>query len=112
MFTLTEQIVRTGNECLSLLKSIEDFNLFAHVFTDSDGQEMDCVISVDRDNMHAAVVNDEVIPFSEVQKHVDDTERVLRDTYEGQELVDRIKEARDSMAASLCGLGPRCQSAR
>ena len=42
----------------------------------------------------AAVVNDEVIPFSEVQKHVDDTERVLRDTYEGQELVDRIKEAR------------------
>jgi parvulin-like peptidyl-prolyl isomerase len=42
----------------------------------------------------AAVVNTEVIPFSEVQKHVEDTERVLRDTYQGQDLIDRIKEAR------------------
>ncbi len=42
----------------------------------------------------AAIVNSEVIPFSEVQKRVEDTERVLHDTYQGQELVDRIKEAR------------------
>ena len=42
----------------------------------------------------AAVVNTEVIPFSEVQKHVEDTERVLRDTYQGKDLIDRIKEAR------------------
>jgi len=42
----------------------------------------------------AAIVNDEVIPFSEVRKRVEDTERVLRDTYNGQELIDRIKEAR------------------
>src|ERR1700761_4305892 len=42
----------------------------------------------------AAIVNSEVIPFSEVQKRVEDTERVLRDTYQGQDLVDRVKEAR------------------
>ncbi len=39
----------------------------------------------------AAIVNSEVIPFSEVQKRVEDTERVLRDTYQGQDLVDRVK---------------------
>ncbi len=42
----------------------------------------------------AAIVNDSVIPFSEVQKQVEDTERSLRDTYDGPVLVEKIKEAR------------------
>ena len=42
----------------------------------------------------AAIVNDAVIPFSEVQKQVEDTERSLRDTYDGPILVEKIKEAR------------------
>lgn len=42
----------------------------------------------------AAVVNDKVITFSEVKKHVDATERLLKETYNGQDLVDRVKEAR------------------
>ncbi|MDE1170503.1 MAG: peptidylprolyl isomerase [Verrucomicrobium sp.] len=42
----------------------------------------------------AAVVNDKVIPYSEVTKRVEDTERILRETYNGPELVSRIKEAR------------------
>ncbi|SDT99819.1 peptidyl-prolyl cis-trans isomerase SurA/foldase protein PrsA [Verrucomicrobium sp. GAS474] len=41
-----------------------------------------------------AIVNDSVIPFSEVQKQVDDTERSLRETYDGPVLVEKIKEAR------------------
>lgn len=42
----------------------------------------------------AAIVNDKVITFSEVKKQVEPNEAVLRETYQGPELVDRIKEAR------------------
>ena len=42
----------------------------------------------------AAIVNDKVITFSEVKKEVDPTEKLLRDSYKGQELVDKVKEAR------------------
>ena len=42
----------------------------------------------------AAIVNDSVIPFSEVQKQVEDTEHSLRDTYDGPILVEKVKEAR------------------
>ncbi len=42
----------------------------------------------------AAIVNDKVITFSEVKKQVDPTEKLLRDSYSGQELIDKIKEAR------------------
>lgn len=42
----------------------------------------------------AAVVNDKVITFSEVKKEVDPTEKLLRETYSGQELVDKVKQAR------------------
>ena len=42
----------------------------------------------------AAIVNDKVITFSEVKKQVEPTERLLRDSYTGQELIDKVKEAR------------------
>ncbi|MDD4932378.1 MAG: peptidylprolyl isomerase [Methylacidiphilaceae bacterium] len=42
----------------------------------------------------AAIVNDKVITFSEVKKQVGPNEAVLRETYQGPELVDRVKEAR------------------
>ncbi len=42
----------------------------------------------------AAIVNDKVITFSEVKKRVDPTERLLKESYTGQELVDKVKEAR------------------
>lgn len=42
----------------------------------------------------AAIVNDKVITFSEVKKRVDPTERLLKESYQGQELVDKVKEAR------------------
>jgi peptidyl-prolyl cis-trans isomerase SurA len=42
----------------------------------------------------AAIVNDKVITFSEVKKRVDQTERLLKETYNGPELVDKVKEAR------------------
>ena len=42
----------------------------------------------------AAIVNDKVITFSEVKKQVEPNEAVLRETYQGPELVDRVKEAR------------------
>lgn len=42
----------------------------------------------------AAIVNDKVITFSEVKKRVDPTERLLKESYSGQELVDKVKEAR------------------
>ncbi|WP_242529171.1 peptidylprolyl isomerase [Methylacidimicrobium sp. B4] len=42
----------------------------------------------------AAIVNDKVITFSEVKKQVEPNEAVLRETYQGPELVDRVKDAR------------------
>jgi len=42
----------------------------------------------------AAVVNKEVITFSQVRELVAARERVLRETYRGEELVSRVKEAR------------------
>lgn len=49
----------------------------------------------------AAIVNDKVITFSEVKKKVDPVERIMRETFEGQELVDRIKQARLNALKSL-----------
>lgn len=42
----------------------------------------------------AAVVNGKVITFSQVREVASSRERVFRETYQGQELEDRIKEAR------------------
>lgn len=42
----------------------------------------------------AAMVNDEVITFSEVRDVVAPREQALRQTYSGQQLIDKIKEAR------------------
>jgi parvulin-like peptidyl-prolyl isomerase len=42
----------------------------------------------------AAIVNDRVITFSEVKKQVAPTEKLLRESYSGTELVDKVKEAR------------------
>src|SRR5207249_303319 len=42
----------------------------------------------------AAVVNGEVITFSQVRELVAQKEKVLRETLSGQELVDKIKETR------------------
>ncbi|KIE59024.1 parvulin peptidyl-prolyl isomerase [Methylacidiphilum kamchatkense Kam1] len=49
----------------------------------------------------AAIVNDKVITFSQVRKQVEPNEAVLRETYQGPELVDRIKEARLSALRAL-----------
>jgi peptidyl-prolyl cis-trans isomerase SurA len=49
----------------------------------------------------AAVVNDQVITFSDVKKVVDPNEKVLRENYVGQELVDKVKEARLSVLKAL-----------
>ncbi len=42
----------------------------------------------------AAIVNDRVITFSEVKKEVEPAEKLLRESYSGQELVDKVKQAR------------------
>lgn len=42
----------------------------------------------------AAVVDGQVITFSQVKHQVDAVERRLRDEYKGQDLVDKVKEAR------------------
>jgi parvulin-like peptidyl-prolyl isomerase len=49
----------------------------------------------------AAIVNDKVITFNEVRKQVDSVENTLRQTYDGQELRNRIKEARLNALKSL-----------
>jgi peptidyl-prolyl cis-trans isomerase SurA len=49
----------------------------------------------------AAIVNDKVITFSEVKKQNDPTERTLRETYAGQDLVNRVKESRLSTLKNL-----------
>ncbi len=42
----------------------------------------------------AAIVNDDVITFSDVKRMVEETEKMLAATLKGTELVDRIKEVR------------------
>lgn len=49
----------------------------------------------------AAIVNDKVITFSEVKKKVGPVEQVLQQTFTGQELVDKVKEARLNALKSL-----------
>jgi peptidyl-prolyl cis-trans isomerase SurA len=49
----------------------------------------------------AAIVNDKVITFSEVRRQVEPTERILRESYSGPQLVERIKEARLSALRAL-----------
>ncbi|QSR86221.1 peptidylprolyl isomerase [Candidatus Methylacidiphilum infernorum] len=49
----------------------------------------------------AAIVNDKVITFSQVRKQVEPNEAVLRETYQGTELINRIKEARLSALRAL-----------
>ena len=49
----------------------------------------------------AAIVDGQVITFSQVRRQVESTEKLLRDTYAGQELVDKVKEARLSALRAL-----------
>jgi parvulin-like peptidyl-prolyl isomerase len=49
----------------------------------------------------AAIVDGQVITFSQVRRQVDSTEKLLRETYSGQELVDKVKEARLSALRAL-----------
>jgi peptidyl-prolyl cis-trans isomerase SurA len=49
----------------------------------------------------AAVVNGEVITFSQVRELVGARERALRDNYRGQELVEKIKETRTAALQDL-----------
>ncbi|MES2307833.1 MAG: peptidylprolyl isomerase [Verrucomicrobiota bacterium] len=49
----------------------------------------------------AAIVDGQVITFSQVRRQVDSTEKLLRETYSGQELVDKVKEARLSSLRAL-----------
>ncbi|CAF0689805.1 peptidylprolyl isomerase [Candidatus Methylacidithermus pantelleriae] len=49
----------------------------------------------------AAIVNDKVITFSEVRRQVEPTERILKESYSGPQLVERIKEARLSALRAL-----------
>lgn len=49
----------------------------------------------------AAIVDGQVITFSQVRRQVDSTEKLLRETYTGQELVDKVKEARLSGLRAL-----------
>ncbi|MBV8641271.1 MAG: SurA N-terminal domain-containing protein, partial [Verrucomicrobia bacterium] len=49
----------------------------------------------------AAVVNGDVITFSQVQEVSGPRERTLRETYTGQELIDKIKEARLAALSDL-----------
>ncbi|MEM1059704.1 MAG: peptidylprolyl isomerase [Verrucomicrobiota bacterium] len=49
----------------------------------------------------AAIVNDKVITFSDVRKQVKATEELLRESYAGVELVEKVKEARLKTLKSL-----------
>ena len=49
----------------------------------------------------AAIVDGQVITFSQVHRQVDSSEKLLKETYQGQDLVDRIKEARLSALRAL-----------
>lgn len=49
----------------------------------------------------AAIVDGQVITFSQVRRQVDSTEKLLRETYSGQELIDKVKEARLSALRAL-----------
>jgi len=49
----------------------------------------------------AAIVNDKVITFSDVRKQVKETEELLKESYTGVELVEKVKEARLKTLKSL-----------
>ncbi len=49
----------------------------------------------------AALVNDDVITFSQVRELVAPRERSLRSTYSGQELIDKVREARKGALQDL-----------
>ena len=49
----------------------------------------------------AALVNDDVITFSQVRELVGPRERALRSSYSGQELVDKVREARKGALQDL-----------
>ena len=49
----------------------------------------------------AALVNDDVITFSQVRELVAPRERSLRSTYSGQELIDKVREARQGALNDL-----------
>jgi parvulin-like peptidyl-prolyl isomerase len=49
----------------------------------------------------AAVVNERVITFSEVQREVEPTEAQYRSLYRGEELMTKVKEARNNALQSL-----------
>lgn len=49
----------------------------------------------------AAVVNDQVIDYLEINGYVADTEQLLRQNFSGQELYNRLKEARLNVLRSL-----------
>ena len=49
----------------------------------------------------AAIVNDDVITFSQVRELVAPRERSLRSTYQGQDLIDKVREARKGALQDL-----------
>ena len=49
----------------------------------------------------AAVVNDKVITYVEINQQVGDTEKVLRQNYTGEELFQRVKEAKLNVLKAL-----------
>lgn len=69
--------------------------LFAPSALAQSGREGDLVDGV------AAVVNDDVITFSQVREVVAARERMLRSMYRGQELIEKIQEARKSALNDL-----------
>lgn len=49
----------------------------------------------------AAVVNDKVITFVQINQHVGETEKILRQNYQGEELFEQLKEAKLNILQSL-----------
>jgi len=66
--------------------------LLSHVTSAAESQVIDGI---------AAVVNDDVITFSQVQEVSGPRERTLREQFTGQELIDKIKGARLAVLSDL-----------
>jgi len=49
----------------------------------------------------AAVVNDKVITYVEINEQVEETEKLLRQNYQGEELFERVKEAKLNVLRAL-----------
>src|SRR5271156_5701289 len=49
----------------------------------------------------AAVVNDKVIPYVQINQQVEETEKLLRENLQGEELFQRVKEAKLNVLKSL-----------